>query len=468
MLSSCQLAALLKNFGESTMNKMRITMSSEWFVRSPEIGGNRIERDINNLPYIPSSIVAEILYDSCRSIVVALDSNYDNSWHHYLEYLFDLQSPQLLLDIESAYLLTDLKYTFQDKTKLQEALAFTKSIDPSRRSNIVRERPVERLEEFAHKGAILQDNYSFNFDNLNEDAAQALQALFIAGILSIKNLENRRYLCGGKCQIILPGYNLAEVFQILKTPPPPLLCLGQLSRSRHIMGSNRQSIDAKIAIEEDLAVNESDDRDSFPRGLGDIYDRLVTKYPGDRLSKERQSTIWRHSGSFSEVDDLAGGYIRTIERQAWWEAIRRESLILASDPQQRREFLGLEIETSMLLAANSMPSFSELKALKTIAIVAVNTARDRHEVFDNWCDKIPANVRQRLPEVCLAKVRDSIVKPDSIWWFLEEIDFFQLTVFPGNIKTLKKELWSKTVETLIVDTINAHQRDTIARVSCQR
>jgi hypothetical protein len=306
-----------------------------------------------------------------------------------------------------------------------------------------------------------------NFDNLNQDAVRALRSLFIAGILSIKNLENRRYLCGGKCQITLPVYDLAEVFQILKTPPPPLPYLGELSRSMSVIGGDRQSIDAKIAIEEDLALNELDDRDSSPRGLGDIHDQLVTKYPGDRLSKERQSTIWRNFGSFSKVDDL-DGYIRTIERQAWWEAIRRESLTLANDPLQRREFLGLEIDTSILLTANSMPSFSELNALKMIAIVAVNTAQARHEVFDNWCDEIPANIRQRLPEVCLAKVRDSIVKPDSIWWFLEEIDFFQLTVFPGNIKILKKELWSKTVETLIVDTINAHQRDTLARVNCPR
>jgi hypothetical protein len=102
MLFFCQLADLLSSFGENMTNKMRIAMSSEWFVRSPGISSSKIERDINNLPYIPSLVLVELLYDSCRSVVVALESNYGNFWHQYLEYLFDFQLPKPLMQIGSA------------------------------------------------------------------------------------------------------------------------------------------------------------------------------------------------------------------------------------------------------------------------------------------------------------------------------------------------------------------------------
>ena len=77
------------------MSQLTITMLSDWHIGSgtgrPGSVDRLIQRDTNNLPYIPAKTLTGILRDGCELVVEGLDEGKTGRWHDWLEYLFGSQ-----------------------------------------------------------------------------------------------------------------------------------------------------------------------------------------------------------------------------------------------------------------------------------------------------------------------------------------------------------------------------------------
>ncbi len=201
---------------------LTITMHSDWHVGS---GTGRaeldsiVQRDADDLPYLPAKTLTGILRDGCEQAAQALDSGLTGQWNDWLKVLFGDQ-PALattpleheprpaIVSIHSARLDENLRQALGQKQELRTAIAFMKpgvAIDAE--SGCAKDDYL-RFEEMVRQGAILtaeaQVNFSEAYPHLSTDKyLPFVQGLLTAGAKMVQRLGGKRRRGNGRCEIQL-------------------------------------------------------------------------------------------------------------------------------------------------------------------------------------------------------------------------------------------------------------------------
>ncbi|WP_017306835.1 RAMP superfamily CRISPR-associated protein [Spirulina subsalsa] len=220
-----------------------IEMTSDWHVGDGSGRGeidSVVQRDQDNLPYIPGKTLIGILRDSCEQVALALDNNSGKKWQNWINFLLGDQ-PALadgtieaeprpsLVFIGSAYLDKTLRDALNSKPKLKSAIAFIKpgvAIDPITGSVIPK---CLRFEEVVRRGATLTSEHcTLNFSgypNLTEDEKKTAFAILIAGAELVERLGGKRRRGYGNCKITIDEHSdyylkwLQENYLAIGEPP---------------------------------------------------------------------------------------------------------------------------------------------------------------------------------------------------------------------------------------------------------
>lgn len=208
---------------------LKILMESDWHVGAGTGRGEIdrvVQRDPDNLPYIPAKTLTGILRDGCEQVALALDRGDERgTWHQWVNLLFGdqpaLLDPQnrqpdqaqieqlprpALLQIRSARLDTVLREALKAKPALQPAIAFIKpgvAIDPKTGSAMP---DCFRIEELVRMDAVLTAEHcalDFSEVQLTEDQQKAAYALVVAGAKMVERLGGKRRRGNGLCKIEL-------------------------------------------------------------------------------------------------------------------------------------------------------------------------------------------------------------------------------------------------------------------------
>jgi CRISPR-associated protein Csx10 len=219
------------------MSKLTILMHSDWHIGSgtgrPGNVDRLIQRDEDNLPYIPAKTLTGILRDSCELVADGLDEGSSGIWHCYLEYLFgsqpaiakgvvEEQPTPAALAVRSARFPETLRNALRGKPELISALTFIKpgvGIDPLTGTA---QTDFLRFEEMARSNSYLEADYKLNLQGLNQEQKNALAALFIAGASLVERVGAKRRRGAGRCQIKLEELNVEKYLANLEGTPPPL------------------------------------------------------------------------------------------------------------------------------------------------------------------------------------------------------------------------------------------------------
>ncbi|MBW4652151.1 MAG: hypothetical protein KME20_03730 [Kaiparowitsia implicata GSE-PSE-MK54-09C] len=208
---------------------LKISMESDWHVGAGAGRGEIdrvVQRDTDDLPYIPAKTLTGILRDGCEQVALALDrGNERGTWHQWVNLLFGdqpaLLDPQnrdqdqeqieqmprpALLQIRSARLDAVLREALRAKPALKPAIAFMKpgvAIDPETGSAMP---DCFRIEELVRMDALLTANHcalDFSEVQLTEDQQKAAYALVVAGAKMVERLGGKRRRGNGLCKIEL-------------------------------------------------------------------------------------------------------------------------------------------------------------------------------------------------------------------------------------------------------------------------
>ncbi|WP_029682029.1 RAMP superfamily CRISPR-associated protein [Picosynechococcus sp. NKBG15041c] len=198
--------------------KLQIQMTSDWHVGSGSGRGeidSAVQRDHDNLPYIPAKTLTGILRDGCEQVAIALDGDTKGFWHDWINFIFGDQ-PALaeeaiegaprpaVISIRSAYLENGLQDALNQKKELQGAIAFIKpgvAIDPATGSA---KPDFLRFEEVVRTGAILTTDCHLDFSEyptVDQTTKETVYALLIAGAKLVERLGGKRRRGNGTCDI---------------------------------------------------------------------------------------------------------------------------------------------------------------------------------------------------------------------------------------------------------------------------
>ncbi|MFP4653577.1 MAG: RAMP superfamily CRISPR-associated protein [Phormidium sp.] len=201
---------------------LTITMHSDWHVGS---GTGRaeldsiVQRDADDLPYLPAKTLTGILRDGCEQAAQALDGGETGPWNNWLNVLFGDQ-PALattpledeprpaIVSIHSAHLDENLRQSLKQKQKLRTAIAFMKpgvAIDPD--SGCAKNEYL-RFEEMVRQGAVLTAEAQLDFSDAYPDLSPDeylpfAQGLLTAGAKMVQRLGGKRRRGNGRCEIEL-------------------------------------------------------------------------------------------------------------------------------------------------------------------------------------------------------------------------------------------------------------------------
>ncbi|MGG6268871.1 RAMP superfamily CRISPR-associated protein [Leptolyngbya sp. AN03gr2] len=226
--------------------QLTVAMLSDWHVGSG--AGRRgeidrlIQRDPDELPYIPAKTLTGIWRDACELIVAGLDEESSDrssiTWSQWVDYLFGeqpalAQSPLTIaprhaaLSIRPAFLPESLKTLLKQRhAALKNALTFIKPGISTDANNGCAVEDFLRFEEVVRMGTVLESECELNlpFDRSEQQVACVLLA---AGAKLVERLGGKRRRGAGKCQFQLTWLNDAPNidWDVLNTaiPPKPLI-----------------------------------------------------------------------------------------------------------------------------------------------------------------------------------------------------------------------------------------------------
>ncbi|NEQ48344.1 MAG: hypothetical protein F6K00_34355 [Leptolyngbya sp. SIOISBB] len=221
-------------------------MTSDWHVGSGLGRGeidSLVQRDADNLPYLPAKTLTGILRDGCEQVALALDNgNERGRWHGWINFLFgdqptltqgaiETEPRPAVLSIRSAYLEPDLHAALKVNKHLTSAIAFIKpgvAIDGKTGSA---KPDYLRFEEVVRMGAVLtaESNLDFSdYRDLPDDNKKVAYALLIAGAKMVERLGGKRRRGNGTCKITITDAEgdgqkgiqwLKENYQDIAAPP---------------------------------------------------------------------------------------------------------------------------------------------------------------------------------------------------------------------------------------------------------
>ena len=204
---------------------LSITMLSDWHVGAGAGRGEIdriVQRDTDDLPYIPAKTLTGILRDGCEQVALALDGgDTRGTWHQWVNLLFGdqpaLLNPQnqaqieqmprpAVLKIRSARLDAVLREALRAKLALKPAIAFMKpgvAIDLETGSAMPE---CFRIEEVIRMDAVLSAErcvLDFSEVQLTEEQQKVAYALIVAGAKMVERLGGKRRRGNGLCKIEL-------------------------------------------------------------------------------------------------------------------------------------------------------------------------------------------------------------------------------------------------------------------------
>lgn len=228
---------------------LTITMLSDWHVGTgtgrPGSIDRLVKRDVNGLPFLPGKTLNGIWRDACERVALGLDDgNSQGVWNQWVAYLFGdqpslVQGPAELpprpaaLSVRAAYFSEPLRFAFQNKPAVRNAITFVKpGVSIHRRTG--RAKPdFLRFEEMARADAQLTTQCSWRVPldaagQIDQAGQTTATALLLAGVLLVERLGGKRRRGAGRCQFALPGIPATERNQWLDwieahpipNPPP--------------------------------------------------------------------------------------------------------------------------------------------------------------------------------------------------------------------------------------------------------
>ncbi len=223
---------------------LQIKMLSDWHIGSgtgrPGSIDRLIQRDANNLPYIPAKSLTGIWRDGCELVVQGLDAEQsDQPWQQWVNWLFGEQQPgeaenraiekaplTAKLSVRSAHFPKPLQDAFRGNVMLQNMTTFVKpGVKINSRTGSALADHL-RFEEMARAGVGLSAEYCLELDGLSPDQQQIAQAILIAGALMVDRLGAKRRRGAGQCEIGVDGMMgvskaIAAIAETQGQPPPP-------------------------------------------------------------------------------------------------------------------------------------------------------------------------------------------------------------------------------------------------------
>ena len=201
---------------------LKITMLSDWHIGSgtgrPGNIDRLVQRDADNLPYIPAKSLTGVWRDGCELVAQGLDSGSSGVWQQWVNWLFGEQQPEedanrtlenlpktAQLSVRSAHFPQTLRDAFQGKVFLQTMTTFVKpgvKINPHTGSALNEHL---RFDEMTRSGAVLEADYSLQLEGLLQKQQAIAQALLVAGASMVERLGAKRRRGAGHCEILVEG-----------------------------------------------------------------------------------------------------------------------------------------------------------------------------------------------------------------------------------------------------------------------
>lgn len=172
--------------------------------------------------------------------------------------------------------------------------------------------------------------------------------------------------------------------------------------------------------------------------------------------------------------DLAYRYARTVEKEAWRDAIRRACLHLASTEKTRKDILGFEIERGEKEGTNcklSKPPISQLGALRSL-LEKLNPSDT--SLVTSWTQHIRATPNRLekwsisgTDSLCLTFIETLVSDCELIWTHintaLQALKYpalAELTLTQDGEEDLKKALWAEAIRTIVDACVRMQKRET--------
>ena len=132
------------------------------------------------------------------------------------------------------------------------------------------------------------------------------------------------------------------------------------------------------------------------------------------------------------------------------------ALAIAADPEKRKEIIGLKI-----IDAQSHPSMSQLGGLRSV-IRKLQGPQDASKVT-SWLDALEktANRKEKWENTDdgLDKIRTLVTNDQIIWTHFSDINWQSIKITEDGKSSLKNELWTEAVRTLVDAIVRGHKRD---------
>lgn len=232
-----------------------LTMNSDWHIGSGNSRGEMdqtVQRDPDNLPYIPAKTLTGILRDSCEQVAEALDQgNPQEKWQNWVDFLFgnqptlakaeeaEIEPNPALIRIHTAFLEESLRQALKAKPNLKSAIALMKpGVKISSETGSAMPDHL-RIEELIRSGAVLTSQQcGFNDDDaikLTEAQQATAYALLLAGTALVERIGGKRRRGSGNCTITIDPKSrdwlqwFQQQYQKNALPDPPQWGKAELS-----------------------------------------------------------------------------------------------------------------------------------------------------------------------------------------------------------------------------------------------
>jgi CRISPR-associated protein Csx10 len=201
---------------------LKIKMLTDWHIGSgtgrPGSIDRLVQRDTNQLPYIPAKSLTGIWRDGCELVAQGLDNGCPGGWQQWVIWLFGEQQPEedanrileqapnrAQLSVRSAHFPQALRDAFRGKVLLQSMTTFVKpgvKIDPHTGTALDEHL---RFEEMTRSGTVLEAQYNLHLEGLTIEQQAIAKALLVTGASMVERLGAKRRRGAGRCQLEVEG-----------------------------------------------------------------------------------------------------------------------------------------------------------------------------------------------------------------------------------------------------------------------
>lgn len=315
---------------------LKIEMLSDWHIGSgtgrPGSIDRLVQRDSNNLPYIPAKSLTGIWRDGCEFVAQGLDAGQVGIYQQWVNWLFGEQQPEedrnrlveaapltAKLSVRSAHFPKPLQDAFHGNPMLQSMTTFVKPgvrINPHTGSALA---DCLRFEEMTRSGAVLEAEYCIQCDGLSPDQQKMAKAMLVAGALMVERLGAKRRRGAGRCKISVYGLlkDNDAIAALEKTqghpplpPPPPqletggTLALSDRSESgwwRIVLAVTTQS---PVIIHKCTVGNHQETHDYIP---GTYFVSTILKYLSEYLNIKLGNALMHGDVVITNANPMVNG-----------------------------------------------------------------------------------------------------------------------------------------------------------------